>query len=81
MNAELIGINNRNLHTFETSLDTTLTLAKQIPADRLVITESGIHTADDVQMMRSNGIHSFLVGEAFMRAEDPGDALKTLFFQ
>lgn len=81
LNAELIGINNRNLHTFETSLDTTLTLAKQIPADRLVITESGIHTADDVQMMRSNGIHSFLVGEAFMRAEDPGDALKTLFFQ
>ncbi|ERP91913.1 indole-3-glycerol phosphate synthase [Alcanivorax sp. MD8A] len=80
LNAELIGINNRNLHTFETSLSTTLALAEQAPADRLIITESGIHTADDVKLMRSNSIHSFLVGEAFMREEDPGKALKALFF-
>ncbi|MGB1465931.1 MAG: indole-3-glycerol phosphate synthase TrpC [Alcanivorax nanhaiticus] len=80
MNAELIGINNRNLHTFETSLSTTLSLAEQAPADRLIITESGIHTAEDVKLMRSNGIHSFLVGEAFMRADDPGAGLKALFF-
>ncbi|WP_369819031.1 indole-3-glycerol-phosphate synthase, partial [Alcanivorax sp. HI0044] len=80
LNAELIGINNRNLHTFETSLDTTLTLAQQVPGDRMVVTESGIHSSADVQLMRKSGIHSFLVGEAFMRAEDPGAELKKLFF-
>ncbi len=80
LNAELIGINNRNLHTFETSLDTTLTLVENVPADRMIITESGIHTAADVKLMRSNGIHAFLVGEAFMREADPGEGLKALFF-
>ena len=80
LNAELIGINNRNLHTFETSLNTTLSLAEKVPGDRMIITESGIHTAADVKLMRSNGIHSFLVGEAFMRQDDPGEGLKALFF-
>ena len=80
LNAELIGINNRNLHTFETSLNTTLTLAQQVPGDRMVVTESGIHSSADVKLMRNNGIHSFLVGEAFMRADDPGAELKKLFF-
>lgn len=80
LNAELIGINNRDLHTFETRLDTTLELAEQVPGDHLVITESGIHTRHDVTLMRANGINGFLVGEAFMRADDPGAALKELFF-
>ena len=80
LNAELIGINNRNLHTFETSLNTTLTLAEKVPGDRMIVTESGIHTPEDVKLMRKNGINAFLVGEAFMRAEDPGAALKSLFF-
>lgn len=80
LNVELIGINNRNLHTFETHLDTTLELAERVPGDHLVITESGIHTRADVALMRKNGINGFLVGEAFMRADDPGAALKTLFF-
>ncbi|WP_101674862.1 indole-3-glycerol phosphate synthase TrpC [Alloalcanivorax mobilis] len=80
LNAELIGINNRDLHTFDTRLDTTLELAQQVPGDHLVITESGIHTREDVALMRNNGIHAFLVGEAFMKAEDPGVALKGLFF-
>ena len=80
LNAELIGINNRNLHTFETSLNTTLTLAQKVPGDRMVVTESGIHSSADVKLMRNNGIHSFLVGEAFMRADDPGAELKKLFF-
>lgn len=80
LNIELIGINNRDLHTFDTRLDTTLELAEQVPGDHLVITESGIHTRDDVRLMRKNGINGFLVGEAFMRAEDPGAALKALFF-
>jgi len=75
----LIGINNRNLRTFETSLDTTLTLKTQIPADRIVVTESGILGRDDVQRMLSRGINAFLVGEAFMRAPDPGVALDNLF--
>lgn len=77
---ELIGINNRNLRTFETSLDTTLGLLQQIPDDRLVVTESGIHSAQDVALMRSHGVHTFLVGEAFMRADDPGARLAELFF-
>ncbi len=75
----LIGINNRNLRTFEVSLDTTLNLLKQLPADRLLVTESGILARDDVQRMRDAGVHAFLVGEAFMRAEDPGAALAGLF--
>jgi indole-3-glycerol phosphate synthase len=75
----LIGINNRNLRTFETSLDTTLSLQKEVPDDRLLITESGIATNDDVRAMRAAGIHAFLVGEAFMRKPSPGEALKDLF--
>lgn len=75
----LIGINNRNLRTFEVSLQTTLDLLPRIPADRLVVTESGILAADDVRRMRSHRVHAFLVGEAFMRAEDPGKALAALF--
>lgn len=75
----LIGINNRNLHSFEVTLQTTLALLAALPADRLVITESGIVSARDVQMMRDHHVHGFLVGEAFMRAHDPGDALATMF--
>ncbi|MEE9493397.1 MAG: indole-3-glycerol phosphate synthase TrpC [Gammaproteobacteria bacterium] len=77
--ARLIGVNNRNLRTFETSLDTTLTLKKDFPADRLLVTESGIHSREDVDKMRTNGIHTFLVGEAFMRADEPGEKLNELF--
>jgi indole-3-glycerol phosphate synthase len=76
----LIGINNRNLHTFETDLDTTLGLLTDVFHDRTVVTESGIHTQDDVKLMRKNNVNSFLVGEAFMKAEDPGEELKRLFF-
>ncbi|MBG9389301.1 indole-3-glycerol phosphate synthase TrpC [Caenimonas aquaedulcis] len=75
----LIGINNRNLRTFDVSLDTTLGMLGDVPADRLVITESGITTPEDVKKMRDAGVHAFLVGEAFMRAEEPGDALAALF--
>ncbi|MDH5649852.1 MAG: indole-3-glycerol phosphate synthase TrpC [Gammaproteobacteria bacterium] len=75
----LIGINNRNLRTFETRLETTLELLSAIPDDRIVVTESGIHSQEDVALMRQNGVHSFLVGEAFMRAEDPGEKLVELF--
>ena len=75
----LIGINNRNLRTFEVSLETTLALKAAVPADRLVITESGILTRDDVARMRANGIDAFLVGEAMMRAQDPGAELRALF--
>ncbi len=75
----LIGINNRNLHTFEVSLQTTLDLLAQIPPDRIVVTESGILSSADVQLMREHQVNSFLVGEAFMRAPDPGDALAQLF--
>ncbi|MCU0870270.1 MAG: indole-3-glycerol phosphate synthase TrpC [Burkholderiales bacterium] len=75
----LLGINNRNLRTFETTLDTTLALLPHIPPDRRVITESAIHTAADVARMRAAGVHAFLVGEAFMRAPDPGAALTALF--
>ena len=76
----LIGINNRDLRTFETSLDSTLRLLPYIPEDRVVITESGIHTIDDVNVMREKSVHAFLVGEAFMRAEEPGERLQELFF-
>jgi indole-3-glycerol phosphate synthase len=75
----LVGINNRNLRTFETRLDTTLGLLERIPADRLVVTESGIATPGDVARMRAGGVHAFLVGEAFMRAPDPGIELARLF--
>ena len=75
----LIGINNRNLKTFDVSLDTTLALQGQVPEGRLLITESGISTVADVKRMRDAKIHAFLVGEAFMRAEDPGVALDALF--
>ena len=76
----LIGINNRNLKTFEVSLDTTLALRSQVGADRIVVTESGIQTRDDVLRMGAAGVNAFLVGEAFMRAQDPGSALSELFF-
>ena len=75
----LIGINNRNLNTFEVSLDTTLDLVGKIPADRLLVTESGIATLEDVQRMCDAKVNAFLVGEAFMRADDPGVALMQLF--
>ena len=76
----LVGINNRNLHTFETSLDTTLQLLNKIDDERIVVTESGILAPQDVETMRAAGVNAFLVGETFMRAEDPGDSLKKLFF-
>jgi len=76
----LVGINNRNLRTFEVSLQTTLDLLAQIPEDRIVVTESGILSRDDVALMRRHGVHSFLVGEAFMRAVEPGEKLAELFF-
>ena len=76
---KLIGINNRNLRTFETRLETTLDLLARIPDNRIVVTESGIHTAEDVALMRDNKVNAFLVGEAFMRADDPGVALTNLF--
>lgn len=79
LDTELIGINNRDLHTFETSLDTTLELAKQIPADKLIVTESGIHSSEDVRRMLDNNIFGFLVGESFMRAPEPGAKLQDLF--
>ncbi len=75
----LIGINNRNLRTFETRLQTTLELLPRIPADRIVVTESGILKPEDVGLMRQNGVSAFLVGEAFMRADDPGLELERLF--
>ena len=78
-NARLIGINNRSLHTFETSLQTSLSMLDMVPDDRILVTESGIHTSEDVKLMRDNNIHTFLVGEAFMRADDPGEKLAELF--
>jgi indole-3-glycerol phosphate synthase len=75
----LLGINNRNLKSFEVTLDTTLGLLPQVPAGRLLVTESGIVGRADVQRMRAAGVHAFLVGEAFMRADDPGAALADLF--
>ena len=75
----LLGINNRNLRTFETRIETTLDLMREVSADRTIVTESGIMSADDVARMRSAGVHAFLVGEAFMRAPDPGVELARLF--
>ncbi|MGN6082973.1 indole-3-glycerol phosphate synthase TrpC [Trinickia sp.] len=75
----LIGINNRNLRTFETSLDTTLGMLDALPDDRIVVTESGILSRADVERMRASSVHTFLVGEAFMRADDPGAALSQMF--
>ncbi|MFG6448606.1 indole-3-glycerol phosphate synthase TrpC [Roseateles sp. BYS180W] len=75
----LVGINNRNLRSFEVSLDTTLALRAEVPADRVLVTESGILSAADVARMRSADVHAFLVGEAFMRAPNPGEALAALF--
>lgn len=76
----LIGINNRNLHTFETRLETTLELLENVPDDRLIVTESGIHAPSDVAVMREHNVNAFLVGEAFMRADDPGAKLAELFY-
>jgi indole-3-glycerol phosphate synthase len=75
----LVGVNNRNLRSFEVSLDTTLELMGHLPADKLLVTESGIATRADVSRMRAAGVHAFLVGEAFMRAPEPGEALADLF--
>jgi len=80
LDTPLVGVNNRNLHTFEVSLETTLDLLPRIPRDRLAITESGILNRADVELMAINEVYSFLVGEAFMRAEQPGLALQRLFF-
>src|SRR5574343_1258073 len=80
LDTRMIGINNRNLRTFEVSLQTTLDLQKQVPADRLLVTESGILTPADVKLMQDNGIYTFLVGEAFMRAERSGLKMRELFF-
>jgi len=77
--APLLGINNRDLRSFETRLGVTLGFLDQIPDDRLVVTESGIHTVDDVALMRSHGVNCFLVGEAFMKAPEPGEKLAELF--
>lgn len=80
VDAPMIGINNRNLRTFAVSLNTTLKLKKKIPDNKLIVTESGILCCEDVENMQSHGIHAFLVGEAMMRAPDPGLELKSLFF-
>jgi len=79
LKTHLVGINNRNLKTFEVSLDATLAMLPDVPADRLLVTESGILTRTDVSRMRAAGVHAFLVGEAFMRAAEPGLALAELF--
>jgi indole-3-glycerol phosphate synthase len=81
LNTPLLGINNRNLRTFEVSLETTLSLLKEIPSNKRVVTESGILTQADVALMRAAQVHAFLVGEAFMRQPDPGKALAELFGQ
>lgn len=80
LDTPLVGVNNRNLHTFEVSLENTLDLLPRIPRDRLVITESGIVNRADVELMEISGVYSFLVGETFMRAENPGAELQRLFF-
>jgi indole-3-glycerol phosphate synthase len=77
---ELVGINNRDLRSFDTNLETTLDLLELVPDDCLVVTESGIHTREDIALMRKHDVHAFLVGEAFMRVPDPGQGLKQLFY-
>ena len=79
LNLPLVGINNRDLRTFKTTLDTTLSLLPHIPKDRIVVTESGIHTPADVKEMQAHHVNAFLVGEAFMKAEQPGEKLRELF--
>jgi len=78
--ARLLGVNNRNLRTFGVSLDTTLTLRDAVPRDRILVSESGIATAGDVARLRQAGVGAFLVGETFIREDDPGRALQQLFF-
>lgn len=80
LNIPLMGINNRNLRNFETSLNTTIELLDQIPENRIVVTESGIHTKADVELMRQHQVNTFLVGEVFMREDEPGKKLKKMFF-
>ena len=80
LDCQLIGINNRDLRTFTTSLNTTLDLLPEIPADKIVITESGINTREDVRLMQSHGVNAFLIGETLMRADNPGEKLQQLFF-
>jgi len=77
--AKLIGVNNRNLRTFDVSLQNTLDMLDMVPDDRILVTESGIHVPEDVKLMRDNNVNAFLVGEAFMRADDPGEKLAELF--
>lgn len=79
VNNRLIGINNRSLHTFNVSLENTYRLLDRIPTDKIIVTESGIHSREDVRAMHQRGVNAFLVGEAFMRADDPGAALAKLF--
>ncbi|HET7061885.1 MAG TPA: indole-3-glycerol phosphate synthase TrpC [Nitrosospira sp.] len=79
LDSPLIGINNRNLRTFTTTLDTTLTVLDQVPPDRIVITESGLRSPADIALMRNNNVHAFLIGEAFMRSDDPGVELARMF--
>jgi indole-3-glycerol phosphate synthase len=79
LNTPLLGINNRNLRTFDVTLQTTLDLLPRIAKDKIIVTESGIFTADDVALMRKNNVHTFLVGEAFMRQENPGEELRKVF--
>ena len=79
LDLDLIGINNRDLRTFDTRLETTIDLLERVPKDCMVVTESGIHSREDVALMRGHDVHAFLVGEAFMRAADPGAALHALF--
>ena len=75
----MLGINNRNLRTFETTLETSIRLSRLVPRDRLVIAESGIHSAEDIETLKSAGIDAFLIGESFMRASDPGTELERIF--
>jgi len=79
LQTELIGINNRNLKTFDVTLDTTLDLKNKIGKDKIVVTESGIFTKSDVELMNKNDVHTFLIGESFMRHDNPGEALNKLF--
>jgi indole-3-glycerol phosphate synthase len=79
LNTRLVGINNRDLHTFDVSLENTFQLLDRIPSDRIIVTESGILTPDDVAAMQARQINAFLIGEAFMRADDPGQQLARFF--